>query len=260
MRALTLLAVLLSTTPGFAWGPEGHRLVAQMAQEMLTPEAAARVQATLAPGETIAALASWADEVRKTRKDTSTWHYVNIQIADSGLDMKRDCPAEGCIVSKIEQFRKEWRDPSLPLERRREALLFLVHFVGDMHQPLHCSDNHDEGGNKLTVEFAGAPMNLHRVWDSGLLGHMPAEIQLLGTLEHAITPEERANWSRGTVESWAEESFEAARQVVYADLPQAAAHGTPRLVDAYQRGAAAVIEFQLEKAAVRLAAILNEAP
>jgi len=258
MRALTLLA--LFSTRIFAWGVEGHRLVARMAQDMLTPAAAARVEATLAPGETIAALASWADEVRRTRKETAPWHYVNIEINSSGLEMKRDCPAQDCVISKIEQFRKQWRDPSLPAGQRREALLFLVHFVGDMHQPLHCADNHDEGGNELTVDFEGARLNLHRLWDSGLLDHMPPEDQLYVTLERAMTPAEKEEWARGSVESWAQESFNAAREVVYDDLPQAATRGVPQLGEAYQREAEPVVERQLEKAAVRLAAILNEAP
>ena len=249
-------ALILSAAPGFAWGPEGHRLVARMAQDLLTPAAAARVQATLAPGETIAGLASWADEVRRTRKETEPWHFIDIEISSPGLDMKRDCPAAGCVISKIEQFRSQWRDARLSPEQRREALLFLVHFVGDMHQPLHCSDNHDKGGNETAVEFEGTRMNLHRLWDSGLLDHMPPEDQLFAMLEKAITPAQKAEWPRGSVENWAQESFETARRVVYRELPKTA--GRPR--EAYERTAEPVVELQLEKAATRLAAILNEAP
>src|SRR5690242_1685437 len=126
MRGLALLALMACSMPGFAWGPEGHRLVAGLAQEMLTPEAAKRVQATLAPGEAIAAMASWADEVRNARKDTQSWHFIDIPIDSAGLNMQRDCPAEGCVLSKIMEFRKQWRDPAVAPEQRREALLFLV--------------------------------------------------------------------------------------------------------------------------------------
>jgi hypothetical protein len=255
MRVLAFLALAVYSLPGFAWGPEGHRLVARMAQEMLTPAAADRVQATLEPGETIASLASWADEVRKTRKETEPWHFIDIPIDSAGLDMKRDCPPAGCVIGKIAEFRTRWRDPALPPAARREALLFLVHFVGDMHQPLHCANDHDRGGNDVTVEFEGKRMNLHHLWDSALLDRLPPEDQLFVTLSRAITPAERAGWARGSVEDWAGESFAAARLVVYGDLP-----GSRRVGEAYEGDADPVVERQLEKAAVRLAAILNETP
>ncbi len=260
MRALAWLALFIWANPGFAWGPEGHRLVARMAQDLLTPAAAAQVQATLGPEQSLAGVSSWADEVRNTRKETEPWHYINIPISGSGLDMTRDCPAAGCVVSKIKEFRAEWRDASLAPERRREALLFLVHFVGDMHEPLHCSDNHDHGGNQTFVEFEGARTSLHRLWDAGLMQRMPSEDQLFATMEKAITPGERAEWSRGSVEDWAEESFEVARRLVYGELPPPAGTDSLRIGEAYEHAAEPVIEVQLEKAAVRLAAILNEAP
>ena len=254
MRALGFVLAVYSL-PGFAWGPEGHRLVARMAQQMLTPEAADRVQATLAPGETIAALASWADEVRNTRKETEPWHFIDVPVDSSGLDMQRDCPAEGCVLSKIAEFRRQWRDPNLPRAARREALLFVVHFVGDMHQPLHCANNHDRGGNDVMVNFGGTGMNLHHLWDSALLDRMPPEDRLFVALSHAITSEEKADWERGAVEDWAGESFDLARKVVYGDLPP-----TRRVDESYEHIADLVVERQIEKAAVRLAAILNEAP
>lgn len=255
MRRVAWLWLAVYSLPGFAWGPEGHRLVARMAEQMLTPEAAARVQATLEPGETIASRASWADEVRQTRQETEPWHFIDIPIDSPGLDMQRDCPPAGCVLSKIQEFRGQWRNPSLSPAERREALLFLVHFAADMHEPLHCANNHDRGGNDVTVHFAGKTMNLHHLWDSALLDRMPSEEQLFVSLSRAITPDEKAGWARGTVASWAGESFDAARQVVYGALPE-----TRRVDATYERLADPVIERQLQKASVRLAAILNEAP
>lgn len=260
MRALRLVSLVLCSIQAFAWGPEGHRLVARMAQQRLTPAAAARIQATLAPGETIASMASWADQVRTARKQTEPWHFIDIPISSAGLDMKRDCPKEGCVIREIEEFRKQWRDETLPAAERREALLFLVHFVGDMHEPLHCANDNDHGGNDVTVQFAGARMNLHRLWDSALLDHMPPEDRLLATLESEITPARQAEWARGTVEMWAGESFDEARKVVYGGLPAAEPDAVPVLGASYERAADAVIRLQLAKAAVRLAAILNEMP
>jgi hypothetical protein len=229
-----------------------------MAEDLLTPAAAARVHATLGPGETIASQASWADEIRKTRKETAPWHFVDIPIGSSGLDMNRDCAHADCVLAKIAEFRQRWRDESVSPADRREALLFLVHFIGDMHQPLHCATDNDRGGNDVTVDFEGRRMNLHHLWDSALLDRMPPEEQLFHSLEHAITPAERAAWSGGSVESWADESFQAARRVVYRDLPKLPPDAVPELGPMYEHSADIIIEQQLEKAAVRLAAILNE--
>ena len=112
----------------------------------------------------------------------------------------------------------------------------------------------------MHVEFAGTRVSLHRLWDSTLLDRMAGEDQLFITLQRAITPEERTSWAGGTVESWADESFRAAKDVIYGGLPNLPAEQTPQLGEAYERMADPVIERQLEKAAVRLAAVLNEMP
>jgi hypothetical protein len=260
IRKLAFALALLYAAPGFAWGPEGHRLVARIAQNLLTPETAARIQATLAPDETIAARASWADEVRRERKETEPWHFIDIEITGSGLDMRRDCPNHDCVLAKITEFRKLWKDPTASRETRREALLFLVHFAGDMHQPLHCADNHDKGANDVQVEFLGEAQNLHRLWDSGVLNKMPPEEMLFARLRQSITPERQTEWSRGTVEDWAVESFHAAQKVVYGNLPKVPAGGPSHLGEAYQHAAETVIEQRIAQAGVRLAAILNEMP
>jgi len=258
MRARAVLATLLGARLLFGWGIEGHRLVVRIANGMLTPAARAEIAHTLAPGESLEALASWADDIRASRKETEPWHYIDIPIHTSGLDMKRDCPATGCVVSKIGEFRNEWRDPRVPPAQRREALLFLIHFVGDLHQPLHCADNHDKGGNEIRVEPFGQATNLHAVWDYGLLNRMPPEDQLLAAILPMLTQQHVEQWSRGTVEDWAGESFRAAQNVVYGALPRAAPGEALRLGDAYQRTAEPVVRNQIAKAGVRLAAILNE--
>ena len=260
MRKLSVLAFSLFAVPGFAWGPEGHRLVGRIAQGMLTPAAEAQVAATLAPGESIASMASWADQVRPQRKETEPWHFIDIPIGSSGLDMQRDCPTGNCVLAKINEFRKSWRDPTVPADARREALLFLVHFMGDMHQPLHCADNNDRGGNDVTVELFSTRMNLHKVWDSGLIDRLPPEDELFVTLTDRITPARRAEWSHGRVEEWAGESFRAGQKVVYGNLPKVSTGEIPQLGESYERLADSVVEQQLEKAGVRLAAILNEMP
>ena len=135
--------------------------------------------------------------------------------------------------------------------------MFLVHFVGDMHQPLHCSDNHDKGGNGVRVVFLDRPGNLHGTWDGALLTRMGKEDDLFPQfLQEA--QKNRKKWSKGSVAQWAEESHKAAQSVVYGKLP-AAAEGTPVAIGAdYESAADPVIRTQIEKAGDRLARVLNE--
>jgi len=257
MRSLALLLALLSPQLGLSWGMEGHRLIVRIAEGLLSRAAREDIAATLAPGESLVELASWADEVRKLRKETEPWHYVDIPLNSAGFDWKRDCPEGNCVVGKIADFRKIWRDPRASATTRREALLFLVHFVGDLHQPLHCVDM-DRWGNDVPVRFRGEHMNLHALWDTALLKQMPEEEQLFSKLSQAIRWEPLMKWSQGTIEDWANESFHIAQQTVYGLLPTAASGETREIGQSYERAAQPVIELQLEKAAVRVAAILNE--
>jgi S1/P1 Nuclease len=259
MRRLALSSlVIASSVPAcFGWGDEGHRLIVRIAEGLLTPAATAQVKATLMPGESLEDLASWADQIRSSRPETYNWHFVDIPLGSNGLDMQRDCPQGDCIIQKIADFRTAWRDPHASASARREALLFLVHFAGDLHQPLHCANNDDRGGNDVPVSFEGAQTNLHALWDSGLLRDMPGEDHLFATLNAAITRDQVTTWSKGTVEQWAGESFQAAQTTVYGLLPVVAKDQTVQLGEWYEQMAEPLLEQQLEKAGVRLAAILN---
>src|ERR1035437_3132528 len=148
MRRLAAIAILCGGLPAFGWGPEGHSLVARLA-------AAEHVAEILGPGTPMQSISSWPDQIRHDRADTGPWHYIDIPIEKPHLDMARDCPKGACIIAKIEDFQKVVVDPAPTAVQRKEALMFLVHFVGDMHHPLHCSDNHDKGGNDVKLDFFG---------------------------------------------------------------------------------------------------------
>jgi hypothetical protein len=255
MRRVLLFALASSSL--FGWGGEGHRLVARVAYAQLTPAAKEQVAAILAPGATLMSISSWADDVRRERRETGPWHYVDIPVTAKHLDMQRDCPKGDCVLTKITDFRKTLADSSATPEARREALMFLVHFVGDMHQPLHCSDNKDKGGNDVKTVFFGNPSNLHSVWDSGLIGRMHKSEDELFTELSAESQKHAHKWARGTVEDWAEQSHKAGQKVVYGRLPKGA---SPVRLDAtYERSADPLIMAQLAKAGARLARVLNEA-
>jgi hypothetical protein len=251
------LVLLWGFWPVLGGGPAAHDLVARLAAAHLTPAAAARVAEILGPGTTMQSISSWPDQIRPQREATGPWHYIDIPIDKPHLDMARDCPKGDCVIARIEEFQKVVVDPAATPVERREALMFLVHFVGDMHQPLHSADNKDKGGNDVKVDFFGRNYNLHSVWDSGLLGRMGKEDELFAQFSRDLTDKRAKKWGKGTPEEWAEQSHKAAQKVVYGKLPKAPAGGQIKVDAAYERLADPVIKDQIEKAGARLAALLN---
>ncbi len=174
---LTLLLVLLLVPPSlYAWGPEGHEIVAIIAEQRLEGDVREQTAALL-EGTAFISAASWADQVRN--QQTAPWHYVNIAIVDREYDAAQVCHQDQCVIAQIERFRKTLADHAANFKKRQKALKYLIHFVGGLHQPLHAGDNHDRGGNDVQVEFLGQtinpssrkPWNLHAVWDSALVEH-----------------------------------------------------------------------------------------
>jgi nuclease S1 len=244
-----------------AWGYEAHRIIAEIAEQFLAPETAHRARELLALENvtTLAEVSTWADEIRLQRPGTGPWHYVNIPIIlptgePAVYDAARDCPKNACVVAKIEQFERELTDRQLLERQRLEALKFIVHFIGDAHQPLHVSNNHDRGGNDDPVIFMGLPTNLHAVWDSGII--WPAvggdERAYALQLVRSIRKEEHQRWSEGSLISWVNEAHEIAARTIYGELPHSG-----KLPDDYETKALPIVNEQLERAGVRLATVLN---
>jgi hypothetical protein len=253
-----LLVFLLVFAPRIdAWGVEGHRLVARLAAARLAPAAAARVAEILGPGADMQSIASWADQVRNSRKETGSWHYIDVPVTKPHVDLKRDCPAGNCVIPKIDQFERTVADARATPLQRREALMYLIHLVGDMHQPLHCSDNADKGGNDVKLAFLGRPTNLHSLWDTGLLARMGGEEALFADLDRDLTPKKTKKYAKGGVKNWAEQSHREAQRVVYGKLPKTAAGAQVDLGEPYRQAADPVVKEQLERAGARLAKVLN---
>lgn len=257
MRKLAAFALLACPVPMLAWGASGHALVARIAEAQLTEAVRAKVAAILGPNRPFTSIASWADDVRRTRPQTANWHFINIPMAAQRLDMTRDCPTGECVIGRIEAFRKVLRDPATAPEARAEALMFLVHFIGDMHQPLHCGDKNDRGGNDVRVVLGKTQTNLHSLWDSGMLARIGTADQLFPALS-AESAKRAGKWRNGTVEQWAQESYKMAKSKVYGKLPKAAP-GANAVIDAkYEKMAGPIIREQIEKAGTRLARVLND--
>jgi hypothetical protein len=173
-------AVLLFsvTTLAQAWGPLGHSVVAELAQRHLSPAAEAEVERLLAPEHTksLADIANWPDQMQDDPamatlwKQTRSQHYINFHGgSDCDYVPPRDCSDGRCVVAALEYYVGVLGDRGKPDSVRRQALKFVVHFVGDIHQPLHAGYRDDKGGNTYQVQFDGQGTNLHKIWDSRML-------------------------------------------------------------------------------------------
>ena len=262
--AFSVAAFALSCLPGMAWDKAGHQAVAQIAAARLNPTAQAAVADLLDAKDALTGMnevAPWADEIRRGRGETAPWHFVDIQITDDGYDVARDCANDDCVVGQIKKDIAILKDKTLLKPVRAEALKFLIHFVGDVHQPMHCADNHDKGGNKVSIMVGSHKTNLHSVWDTAVVNAISTDPAVIAsTLGPKITPELAAQWSASPPEMWANEGFAIAKLKIY---PQFAGSGSTLapivLPDSYPSSVGPITAMQLAKAGVRLAAALNDA-
>jgi S1/P1 Nuclease len=244
-----------------AWGDEGHEIVALIADHYLKAEVRARIIALLATDQSgltadrsMAAESTWADRYKELHRDTQDWHYVDIEIDASPS-------THGQLLTRIEQFRTELSDPATSPRERLLALQFLLHLIGDLHQPLHAADDHDHGGNQKQVVAQGERRgNLHHYWDTLFVQRLGEDATPISQrLIAGITPDQRAGASRGTPASWAAESFDIARAEVYGQLPAGGPDGVRVLDEDYVHSATITVGHQLQLAGMRLAQVLNDA-
>lgn len=253
-RALFLLFGLTSFS-ACAFGPDGHRIIADLAQRSLSPTATAHVAALLAgePETTLVDIANWADEVRKTPAyaDTAPLHYVNFPRSSCRYDPARDCPRGRCVVEAIVRHAATLADAGQPMDTRRDALKFVVHFVGDIHQPLHAGYADDKGGNLFQVYYVGRGSNLHALWDGGILRTARHDWRDYADALAGELPHEDARWSSTAPRQWAETSCRLIGSArLYPERPG-------RLDTGYVERQRPVVERQLAIAAARLASLLN---
>ena len=176
MRRIILAFVIAALTPamGHAWGTKGHKVVAALSLEYLSDSARAGVQSLLGPDDSnYINAAVWADQIRNDRPQTKPWHFVDIPNNAPGYDPARDCKNQNCAVARIDLFAKQLADRKAAKAKRVEALKFVIHFVGDIHQPLHgAEDDNDQGGNLVFVTVDGITDKLHSVWDTQLVNKL----------------------------------------------------------------------------------------
>ncbi|MCB1021881.1 MAG: S1/P1 nuclease [Bryobacterales bacterium] len=246
MRMICLLLLCALSAP--AWGPKGHRIVALIAEERLAPNVLARLHGILG-GETLAEASTWADDARQLPnwRQSGPWHYVNIRDGQTYRKSKKE--RRGDVLTALERFRKNLGKGSAG--QRKDALRFLIHFVADLHQPLHVGRAEDRGGNLVEVSWFGRPSNLHAVWDSGILSYERLRDDEWVRLLTRVDAAQAERWADSTPLDWAEESM-ALRPKVYRI-------GDGKLGRDYQQANLPAVRQRLAQAGVRLAAFLERA-
>lgn len=249
VKALIALGGLGTSSLSFAWGAEGHRLIAEMAETRLTPATKANIARLLSlePGATLASLSTWADAKRS--RTTAAWHYVNMPTAaHCHYVAERDCAGGACVVAALDEQTRILGSNVTDVEKL-VALKYVVHLMGDIHQPMHAGGHEDKGGNKYQVQAFGRGSNLHKLWDSGMLDQWPGGTVAIKAEWSSLKPHASLN---PNVQAIAEESCKA--------VEMEKLYPPDHLVgEDYFRDHKGLLKQQLFLASERLAMVLNAA-
>ena len=237
-----------------AWGIETHRAIARVAEENLTDNAKRRVGYVLGRSAKLEDAAGWSDTIVAERPDTEAWHSITLPTGAEALNLRRDCPVGDCVTVKLRDYLGIVRLAYREKPKLIEGFKFLVDLAGDLNQPLNVGKPPSEGVEDRTVRFEGQTMSLYEAWDEGFLEEASTD-DLAAKLRLQITHENKKRWSRGHIKSWTWETHQTALKHSYEELP---GEGAEELSPEYVARARAVCEEQLAKAAVRLAALINE--
>jgi hypothetical protein len=246
-----------------AWGSFGHAVIGALAERRLDPEVRSQVQQLLG-GLRLwePQVGDWADARRHRDRRTEPWHYVNVPLSAAAYDRGRDCPSGECVVAKLDELLELLRSPTTDIDERRTALLFVVHLVADVHQPLHCGNADDRGGNGIRLRYRqrDAVRSLHAVWDTAMIEDLAGTltaVEYAERLERSAAAPVRWNVPQAsTPEAWVNESHDVARQV-YRGVPRAENGELPWLRDEYLKGNRRLLDQQLVRAGERLALVLS---
>ena len=284
-NAFRLGIALLAPMAAMPWGTEGHRAVALIAENLLTKNTEESIRMLMAHDVRLADLATCADEVRqKERKPsfqlspacsavfpnpptgTSSWHFINIDVSTNPLSDAQilDFCGSDCVTKQIVKFTNVLANGATTRAGRQQALAFLVHFVGDLHQPLHAAvRNNDEGGNKVLVDiFDIHNEKLHSAWDTVIPTHIAVDETTFASLltseiqQAQSEPQVPIAQLQQAVLQWARQSLQSAKDTAYhgVKLPPS----VTTLNEDYDSAAEKVVRMQIARGGVRLANLLNQ--
>lgn len=274
LAALFALLAITLTGPASAYWEYGHETIATIAYQNVKPETRAAIDRLLkqsalletpeCPTRTIEQASVWADCIKTYGARFSyaySWHYQNVNVCKP-FDLKSACKDGNCVSAQIDRDVKLLKDPKVPVRERIQALVFLIHFVGDLHQPLHAGDRDDLGGNRVIAAYgAYAPpkLNLHAIWDGYLAERA---ISTPPSLLRRYSAAEKSPIQAGTTEDWSRESWQVAHDAAYASalggdacapIPERA-----KLDQAEIEKLLPTVKLEVERGGLRLARLLDE--
>jgi hypothetical protein len=270
----TLFALIIPLAPAQAYWEYGHETVAQIAETNMPSKTRGAVQRLLraapllgtpqCPLRTMKDVSVWADCIKGDRLRwgyTNSWHYQNVDICKP-FDLKSACADGNCVSAQIDRNVALLKKRTLPAHVRLEALAFLVHFVGDLHQPLHAGDHEDQGGNDLKASYGVMPgYNLHSVWD-GLL--VDRALSTAPAIVRRFSADEKTAMAAGTTRDWSMENWAVSRDIAYrravdGDPCGPKPQGPVTIDEADVTASRAALRLQVERGGLRLARLLEEA-
>lgn len=256
MKIYLLAVSLLFTSITFAsdndWGRTGHRATGEVAEQHLTKKAKAKVRELL-DGMNLAFVSTYGDDIKSdpAYRKYNPWHYVNLEPGQTEYT-KENANPDGDLVHAINTAVSVLKDKNASKEDKEFHLKLLVHFVGDLHQPMHAGRGEDKGGNDIQVRWFGDGSNLHRVWDSEMINDFDMSYTELAYNTDVLTKKQIRDIQKGSVLDWMYESKELANKV-YDSVESGEKLGYQYMYEWFP-----VVHDQIQKGGLRLAAILNE--
>lgn len=257
-KAIFVVVATLTVQYSFAWGTTGHRVVAEIAQRHLSKKAIKGIK-ELIGDERLAYWANWPDFIKSDTthvwESTSKWHYVDLpgNIGQETFNQDLEKLHGENLFTQIQAMTVQLKDQSLSVEKRKNALVFLVHLIGDLHQPLHVGRDEDQGGNKIVEYWFEKKTNLHSLWDSGLIDFQQYSYTEYATVLDVADKAQVNAWQKSSLQDWFFESHKLADKIYLLTPPDS------KLSFKYNYIFQDDLNNQLLKGGVRLAEVLNEA-
>lgn len=256
-QILGILSTLVVAVVLISWGVTGHRTIGKIAENHLSTKAKAAVRELLG-SESLADVSTWADEVRSQpeMKRTGPWHYLDLPLGLSYPEFQKQ--VEGMTVenvySALLKCEHELTSPEMTREQKVQALKFIVHFVGDLHQPMHVSRAEDKGGNTIQLNYEGQGINLHSLWDTYLLEHQGLSYEQLAEKYDHVSEQQIKQWQSDPLMKWIWESYQISSKL-YAEVDAMKGRS---IDETYYKAHIGIIGTRIQQAGIRLAGVLNE--
>ena len=251
---IPLCVFILSFSQAQAWGTIGHRVIAEIAERNLTKKAKRNIY-KVTENQKLAYFANWPDFVKSDSrfKDNDSWHYINLEANLSEEECREalENSSEKNLYKRVLILIDELEKDNLSDEKEREYLYYLIHMIGDAHQPMHMGRPQDLGGNKISVKWFGQPTNIHAVWDSKLVDFEKYSYTEYAEVLDVLTKKEKKSVQQGELKHWLFDSHILANEI-YAD-----AASREDLRYEYHYKYKKMVEDQMMKAGLRLAKVLN---